>query len=92
MALRFPELARQTVTGIARNGDFHILTMGINFTCSIKFTNYRFEVYKPINASYNFFLYKGIMRPKNWNSFQYTITWGDTKYAACLNAATTMIP
>lgn len=81
------------MTQTARFGDYHLLTMVYNFTCAVKFTNNRFSVYKPVNASYEHFLYKGVMQPKNWNTFEFSMfSWTDSKYYACLDAANALIP
>lgn len=91
-SIRFPQLASSTVTKVMRYGDYHILTMGYNFTCAVKFSNYTFQVYKPINASYEFFQFNNTMYPLSWDLYQPLTNWNDPKYLACLSAANNKIP
>lgn len=88
MISAYPYLSTQTVTMIYRFGDYHSFEMGLNYTCSVQFTNYTYKVNKPINGSPEYFLYNNSLYFSDYTTLvQVTSYASDSKYIAIMNDA-----
>lgn len=81
----------KTLQSNAKYDDFYAFAFDSNVSASVRFTNWKFEVNKPIQTSVNMPYYDsyGI---SNFFGFFNFFSFLDSRYNACLNAATAEVP